>query len=92
MIETRATEDPRQHNQVCGTVRPGYLFDGELIRPQEVIIYTNQSDSPSDVGHAPFKYGIWEIEEHSHEGINMYGRDRQDKRNELKEPLCCMKS
>lgn len=58
VIETRETDDPRQHNQVCGTVRPGYLFGGELIRPQEVIIHTCPSGSLPNLGSAPFKDGV----------------------------------
>jgi molecular chaperone GrpE (heat shock protein) len=40
IIETQPTEDPSQDNVVCDTVRPGYLFNGQLVRPQEVILYT----------------------------------------------------
>lgn len=39
VMDIRATEDPAQDNLVCDTVRPGYLFDDELVRPQEVVVY-----------------------------------------------------
>ncbi|MCM0593836.1 MAG: nucleotide exchange factor GrpE [Gloeotrichia echinulata DEX184] len=39
IIETRPTEDTNLDCLVCSTIRPGYLFDGKLIRPQEVIVY-----------------------------------------------------
>jgi molecular chaperone GrpE (heat shock protein) len=39
VIETRATSDPAQNNRICGTVRPGYLFDGRLVRAQEVVVF-----------------------------------------------------
>lgn len=45
IIDTRPTDDPHQDNVVCDTVRPGYLFNGEIIRPQEVIIFTYEQDS-----------------------------------------------
>lgn len=36
------TDDPAQDDQVYSTVKPGYLFQGKLVRPQEVIVYTYQ--------------------------------------------------
>ena len=36
---THPTDDPEQDDMVCSTVRPGYQFHGQLVRPQEVIIY-----------------------------------------------------
>lgn len=39
VVDTRPTDDPEQNDMVYATVRPGYLFHGKLIRPQEVIIY-----------------------------------------------------
>lgn len=43
VISTQKTEDPDKDDWVCETVRPGYLFEGKLIRPQEVIVYTFES-------------------------------------------------
>jgi hypothetical protein len=39
VITTKPTDDPDRHDQICETVRPGYLFHDKLVRPQEVIIY-----------------------------------------------------
>jgi molecular chaperone GrpE (heat shock protein) len=39
IISTRVTDDPEKNEMVCETVRPGYLFNGSVVRPQEVIIY-----------------------------------------------------
>lgn len=39
ILDTRSTDDLTLNDQVCDTVRPGYLFHGKLIRPQEVIVY-----------------------------------------------------
>ena len=40
VVETRATDDPAKNNRICGTVRPGYLFVGRLVRAQEVVVYS----------------------------------------------------
>jgi molecular chaperone GrpE (heat shock protein) len=40
VVGTHPTDDPTQNDHVYSTVRPGYLFHDQLIRPQEVIIYT----------------------------------------------------
>jgi hypothetical protein len=45
IISTQKTEDPDKDDWVCETVRPGYLFEGKLIRPQEVIVYTFESSA-----------------------------------------------
>ena len=39
VVGTQPTDDPAQNDHVYTTVRPGYLFHDQLIRPQEVIIY-----------------------------------------------------
>jgi hypothetical protein len=39
VIQTEPTDDPARHDRVCATVRPGYLFHGRLLRPQEVTVY-----------------------------------------------------
>lgn len=44
-IATAETENPNQDEWICETLRPGYLFDGKVIRPQEVIVYTYVSRS-----------------------------------------------
>lgn len=40
VISTKETNDPEMDEVVSETVRPGYLFAGNLFRSQEVIIYT----------------------------------------------------
>ena len=40
VVETHPTDDPPQNDHVYSTVRPRYLFHDQLVRPQEVIIYT----------------------------------------------------
>ncbi len=47
VISTQATDDPQKQDYVCDTVRSGYLFNGKLIRPQEVIIYTFDASAAS---------------------------------------------
>jgi molecular chaperone GrpE (heat shock protein) len=42
IIATQVTDDPEQDEYICDTVRSGYLFQGQLIRPQEVIVYCKQ--------------------------------------------------
>ncbi|WP_050766038.1 nucleotide exchange factor GrpE [Synechococcus sp. PCC 7335] len=39
VVDTKVTHDPELEETICSTVRPGYLFDGKLIRPQEVTVY-----------------------------------------------------
>ena len=39
-VQTRPTEDPDRIGQIAETFRPGYRFRGEVLRPQEVIVYT----------------------------------------------------
>ena len=39
VMETKPTDDVNLDGLVSSTLRPGYLFDGKLIRPQEVIVY-----------------------------------------------------
>ena len=41
VVGTHPTDDPAQDEHVYSTVRPGYLFHEQLIRPQEVIIYVS---------------------------------------------------
>jgi molecular chaperone GrpE (heat shock protein) len=40
IVSTKVTDDPQKNDIVAETVRPGYIFNGSIIRPQEVIIYT----------------------------------------------------
>ncbi|MBD2483942.1 nucleotide exchange factor GrpE [Planktothrix sp. FACHB-1365] len=40
VVSIQVTDDPNKSDWVCNTVRPGYLFQERLIRPQEVVIYT----------------------------------------------------
>ena len=44
IIATQVTNDPEQDDCIYDTIRPGYLFQGKLIRPQEAIVYTFQSE------------------------------------------------
>jgi len=39
VVSTQKTDNPNQDELIHETVRPGYLFHGSLIRPQEVIVY-----------------------------------------------------
>lgn len=39
VINLEPTTDPAKHHQISATLRPGYLFHGKLIRPQEVTLY-----------------------------------------------------
>jgi len=39
IVETEVTSDAGLHETVARTVRPGYEFNGQLIRPQEVVIF-----------------------------------------------------
>ena len=48
VISTQVTDDPKQNECICHTIRPGYLFRGELIRPQEVIVYSCAAILDSD--------------------------------------------
>jgi hypothetical protein len=43
VVSTQVTDDPDKDDLICDTVRPGYLFQGKLIRPQEAIVYTYDS-------------------------------------------------
>lgn len=40
IVSTQVTDDSSQEDLIYDTVRPGYLFNEILIRPQEVIVYT----------------------------------------------------
>jgi len=42
IIATKITNDSQKSDRICYTVRPGYLFKDELIRPQEAIVYLYQ--------------------------------------------------
>jgi molecular chaperone GrpE (heat shock protein) len=39
IVSTKVTDDPEKNDIVAETIRPGYLFNGTIVRPQEVIIY-----------------------------------------------------
>ena len=45
VIATQITHDPKQDDLIYETIRPGYLFQDKLIRPQEAIIYSFQAKS-----------------------------------------------
>lgn len=40
VVETCPAEMPEQEDQIAETFRPGYRFRDEILRPQEVIVYT----------------------------------------------------
>ena len=40
VVETRPAEDVEQGGQIAETFRPGYRFQGEILRSQEVILFT----------------------------------------------------
>jgi GrpE len=42
-VSTQVTDCQEKDDLVCDTVRPGYLFNGNLIRPQEVVVYTYEA-------------------------------------------------
>ncbi len=39
VVSTQPTDDPQQDEFIYATVRPGYLFKEQLLRPQDVIVY-----------------------------------------------------
>jgi len=39
VVETKPAQFPEQVDQIAETFRPGYRFRGEVLRPQEVILY-----------------------------------------------------
>jgi molecular chaperone GrpE (heat shock protein) len=39
IVDMQVTHNSAQDNVVCKTENPGYLFQGRLLRPQEVVIY-----------------------------------------------------
>jgi len=41
VVETKVAPSPEQANQIAETFRPGYRYRGEVLRSQEVILYTN---------------------------------------------------
>lgn len=41
VVGTRVTSDPMLEGSIYSTIRPGYLFHGQLLRPQEVIMYVH---------------------------------------------------
>jgi hypothetical protein len=47
IVSTKKTGDPEKNDWVYETVRPGYLFNEALIRPQEVITYLYERDVSS---------------------------------------------
>lgn len=42
VVETRETDDPLLDNQIAEVFRPGYVYQGNVLRGQEVIIYMYQ--------------------------------------------------
>lgn len=43
IVGTQVTDDPAQNDHIYSTVRPGYLFREQVIRPQEVIVYISEA-------------------------------------------------
>jgi molecular chaperone GrpE (heat shock protein) len=44
-VDTVPTDDPDRDYQLAGTLRPGYLHAGELLRQQDVIVYRLDAES-----------------------------------------------
>lgn len=40
VVDTRPTDDPALENSIAQTFRAGYRLDGNIVRPQEVVVYT----------------------------------------------------
>lgn len=40
VVDTRFAQTPEQIDKIAETFRPGYRFQNELLRPQEVILFT----------------------------------------------------
>lgn len=49
VMATRVVKDPDKDDLICETVRPGYMFNGKLVRSQEVTIYTYNSSTGSEI-------------------------------------------
>jgi molecular chaperone GrpE len=39
VVATQATDEADRHHVVAETVRPGYLLNGGVLRPQQVVVY-----------------------------------------------------
>ncbi|MCX8131815.1 MAG: nucleotide exchange factor GrpE [Clostridia bacterium] len=48
IIKIIKTGNEEKNNTIHGTVRPGYTYNNILIRPQEVIVYEYDKESPSE--------------------------------------------
>lgn len=48
IVSIEVTDDPNKSDRVCSTVRPGYLFQDRIIRPQEVILYSFDNSTESE--------------------------------------------
>ncbi len=48
IMATRAANDPDKDDLICETVRPGYMFNGKLVRSQEVTVYAYESSTASE--------------------------------------------
>lgn len=44
VVEVKQTDDKDLHDKVAQVFRPGYIFEEEMIRPQEVILYSYSED------------------------------------------------
>lgn len=42
VVETRTAETPEQVDRIAETFRPGYCFQNEILRPQEVVLYVKE--------------------------------------------------
>lgn len=47
VVETRPTTDPEMADAVAAQHRPGYRFEGRLLRPQEVVLYRHVPETVS---------------------------------------------
>ncbi len=45
VVDTRPTQDPNLVDHIAEIYRPGYLYKGEVLRGQEIILYTKDEKS-----------------------------------------------
>ena len=47
VIGTRPTDDPARHGRIAEVVGPGYVFDGRVIRPEQVVTWRRTRSAAS---------------------------------------------
>ncbi len=43
VVETRATTQPERYDHIAETIRPGFETAGQLLRPQQIIVYAQDN-------------------------------------------------